>query len=142
MEELEAKRVQAAQMVEDALNFGFRSAPPPSAPKPAKKTEVAAPSKRELARLKDDLSKAAKKKKPKKLKAGKREREEYATIEEDIEALEALAAKADAELEEAKSATKRLGQMEMLDLVMAASDARKAVDEKMERFLELEELLG
>jgi len=32
--------------------------------------------------------------------------------------------------------------MELLDLVMAASDARRAVDEKMERYLELEEMMA
>ena len=143
---------------------------PPVGPSP--------PSKRELAKLREDLSKESKKKAAaKKTKFGKRERDECtrlpggcsaagctvacaiiahahtqapflssraadATIEADIEALEAAAAEAEAVYEEAKSSAKRLGQMELLALVSAASDARKAVDSKMERYLVLEEMMA
>ena len=44
-------------------------------------------------------------------------------------------------MEEAKNDKKRRPQMELLALAMAASDARRAADAKMERFLELEEML-
>ena len=45
-------------------------------------------------------------------------------------------------LEESKAATKRLGQVEMLALVSAASEARQHLDRKMERYSELEDLMA
>ena len=50
--------------------------------------------------------------------------------------------KADADVEEQKAPGKRLGQMEILQLVDAASDARKALDQKMERYMELEDMMA
>ena len=139
VEALEAQKAQAAQKIQQLAEFGLRSTPPPPPPAPKPEAVATGPSKRELNRLKDQLAKANKKK-GKKAKFGKREAAEYETIEEDIEALEALAAEAEAEVEAAKG--RRVGQMEMLALVSAASDARQAVDAKMERFLELEELIA
>ena len=93
--------------------------------------------------MQEELAKESRnQKKEKKKKVGKKEKDEYATIEVDIEALEAEVAKAEAELEEGNNAKPRLGQMELLALVMAASEARKALDDKMERYLELEELMA
>ena len=88
-------------------------------------------------------AKAAKERKQqeKKKKFSKREREEYATIEADIDALEAAAVKAEAELEAGKLARPRLPQMQLLALAGASSDARRAADAKMERYLELEDML-
>ena len=140
MEEVEAQRLKAAEMLEAALNFGLQRAPPPPPPPPPPAAPPA-PSKRELNRLKENLSRpppGAKKKK----KVGKRERDEYATIEADIEALEAAAEEAQAAMEAGNAATKRLPQMELLALASAATDARRALDEKMERYLELEELMA
>jgi ABC-type multidrug transport system ATPase subunit len=140
MEELEAQRVEASKMLEKALNFGLNAAPPPPPPPPPPPAP-AAPSRRELARLKESLSQASRKKQKKK-KFGKREREEYDTIEADIEALEAAVATAESELEQGNAAKPRLPQMELLALASAASEAHRALDEKMERYLELEEMIA
>ena len=113
--------------------------PPPAAP-PAPPPAPTGPSQRELNRLKEQL--AQPKKKEKKLKFGKRERAEYAAIEAEIDALETAAAKANAEEEEAKSGNKRLGQMELLAIVSAASQARSMLDQKLERYMELEDLMA
>ena len=78
----------------------------------------------------------------KKKKLGKAEREEYATIEADIEALEAAVVQAEVAFEESKTSKRRLGQMEMLEVFSAASDARAALDAKMERYLELDEMFA
>jgi len=82
-----------------------------------------------------------KKEKEKKKKFGKREKAEYATIEADVAELEAAAAKAEAELQEVIASRKRLPQMQQLALVNAAAAARRAADDKMDRYLELEEML-
>ena len=52
-----------------------------------------------------------------------------------------VAAEAQAALDEANSGTKRLSSREILAIAGAASEARKAADAKMERFLELDELI-
>jgi len=142
MEEIEARRLHAAQMLETALNRGLRESPAPAPPPPPPLAVPGAPSKLDLAKLKEELAAEAKAgNEKKKRKVGKREREEYATIEADIEALEAALAKAEADLEEANSSKQRPAQMELLALAAAASDARSALDDKMERFLELEDLM-
>ena len=71
----------------------------------------------------------------------KKEREEFDTIEADVEALEVAAAKAEATLEAAKNAKPRLPQMELLALASKASSARNAAHAKMERYMELDELM-
>ena len=71
----------------------------------------------------------------------KKEREEYATIEADVEALEVAASDAQTALEEANKQARRPKPAEMMELAAAASDARKAADAKMERYIELEELM-
>ena len=81
------------------------------------------------------------KKKQKKKKVSKKERKEYETIEAEVEELEMAALAAAALVEEANSNKKRLGMNEMLELVSKASDARRAADAKMERYIELDELI-
>ena len=71
----------------------------------------------------------------------KKEREEFETIEADVEALEVAAAKAEATLEAAKDAKPRLPQMELLALASKASSARNSANAKMERYMELDELM-
>jgi len=144
MAELEAQKEQAQAMLENALNFGLRSSPTPPPPPVAAPPPppVRAPS---PPRPKENLSRSGrvkKVKKLKKLKVGKKEREEYATIEADLEALEIAAAKAKADLEEASAAKRRPPQMELLALAAAATDARRAADDKMERYMLLEELIS
>ena len=144
MVELEAQKEQAQAMLENALNFGLRSSPtpppPPVAAPPPPPMRAPSPP-----RPKENLSRSGrvkKVKKLKKLKVGKKEREEYATIEADLEALEIAAAKAKADLEEASAAKRRPPQMELLALAAAATDARRAADDKMERYMLLEELIS
>ena len=50
--------------------------------------------------------------------------------------------RAAAVFEEAKSAQPRVAQMELLALASAEADARAAADAKMERYLELEDMLA
>jgi len=136
MEEIEAQRLRAKAVLDNALNFGLRSSsptPPPPAPPPPPK----APSQRDLMQKVSEVTK----KKAKKVKVGKRERDEYAVIEAEVEALEIAAAKAEADLEEANSSKTRLSQTELLAVAAAASDARRAADQRMERYLELEEMM-
>ena len=82
-------------------------------------------------------AKEKKEQQAKKVKVSKKDREEYATIEADVEALEVAAVAAQAALDEAKG----LKMNEMLDLASAATNARALADKKMERYLELEELM-
>ncbi len=144
LEELEAQRLRAKATLEQVMNFGLRrDPPPPPPPPPSAPPAPPAPSKRELAKLAEDLSRASKHSaQQKKKKVGKREKAEYETIEADIDALEAAATTAEAALEEAKASTRRMPQMELLALASAASSARRAADEKMERYLELEEMMS
>ena len=136
VKESEAQRALAAQRLEEVFNLGLTRAPPPPM--------AATAEERRDARLRvEELNKAKKKeKRGKKKKFGKKEKEEYATIEADIETLEAAAAKAAAVFEEAKSAQPRVAQMELLALASAEADARAAADAKMERYLELEDMLA
>ena len=82
-----------------------------------------------------------KEKRAKKVKVSKKDREEYATIEADVERLELAAAAAQAALDEANNGPRRLKPAEVLELASAASDARKAADAKLDRYVELEELM-
>ena len=126
----------------DILERGLGKAPPPPPPPPKPAApKSTGPSQRQAAKaILADATKG-KEKKGKKFKVSKKEREEYATIEADVEALEVAAAEAAAALEEANNAARRPKPAEMMELAGAASDARKAADEKMERYLELEELM-
>ena len=54
----------------------------------------------------------------------------------------ASAVKAQAALDQANSAARRLSSREMLEIASAASAARRAADEKMERYMYLEELIS
>ncbi|KOO34895.1 ABC protein involved in -independent precise excision of transposon [Chrysochromulina tobinii] len=80
--------------------------------------------------------------KAKKVKVSKKDRDEYATIEVEVERLEVAAVKAQAALDQANSAARRLSSREMLEIASAASAARRAADEKMERYMYLEELIS
>jgi len=143
MEERERQRSEAAARLEAVFNRGLDGTPPPPPPPPP--PAPLAPTAEEKAEAKakvQELNQAnAAKKKGKKKKFGKRERDEYATIEADVEALEAAAAAAEAALGEAQSAKTRRPQMELMELANQASIARRALDDKMNRFLELEELM-
>ena len=122
--------------------------PPPPTPKPAPPAAPPAPSQRELAKgiaasAAADAAKRAASKKEKKVKVSKKERAEYETIEAEVGALEVACAEAEAAFEEAKSRTsKRLTLTEQMAMADAALSARKAADEKLERYLELEELIS
>ena len=76
------------------------------------------------------------------MKVTKKERAEYETIEAEVEALEAAAVSAQAALDEANSGKQRLSMNEKLDIASEASRARTAADKKMERYLELDELIS
>ena len=117
------------------------STPPPPPPKPAPGNTAPAPSQRQLAKAILADATALKEKKAKKVKVSKRERDEYATIEAEVEALEIVAVEAQAVLDAANGAARRLSPREMMALASSASNARRAADEKMERYLELEELM-
>ena len=130
---------EVSAVLERGLGATVISPPPPPKPKPKPAGKAATgPSQRQQAKA---IREEASKKKQKKIKVSKKEREEYATIEADCEALEVAAAEAKAALEEANSSARRLSSREMMDIASAASDARRAADEKMERYLELEELI-
>ena len=110
--------------------------PPPPPPKPA------GPSQRQVAKALKEQEAAAKEKKKKKVKVTKKERAEFETIEAEVEALEAAAVSAQAALDEANSGKQRLSMNEKLDIASEASRARTAADKKMERYLELDELIS
>jgi len=121
--------------------------PPPLPPKPVntpppKKTK-AGPSKRALERLGETMlaQQKAEKGKKKKIKVSKKDREEYAVIEAQVEALEIAAAEAQAKVDEANAGKKRLSMNDMLDLVGEAQAAREAADARMERYIVLDELI-
>mmetsp|Transcript_6923 Transcript_6923/g.5754 ORF Transcript_6923/g.5754 Transcript_6923/m.5754 type:complete len:90 (-) Transcript_6923:97-366(-) len=77
-------------------------------------------------------------KKKKKIKVTKKERMEYATIESDVQELEIAAAKAQAVVENMPGG---LSMNDQLELVSESGKARRAADEKMERYLVLDELI-
>ena len=131
----------ASVSIADMANIGLR-APPPLPPLPPSTPDSdakeAGPSQRQMAKKIEQETK----KKVKKVKVSKKDRKEYETIEAEVEALEIAAAEAEAALEEANNAARRLSTNEMMDLASAASDARRAADLKMERYIELEELIA
>jgi len=121
--------------------------PPPPKPKPAPPAAPQAPSQRELAKgiaasAAADAAKRAASKKEKKVKVSKKERAEYETIEAEVEALEVACAEAEAAFEEAKSKTAKKSVTQQMAMADAAQCARKAADEKLERYLELEDLIS
>jgi len=97
-----------------------------------------APSQRQQAKKIQEQAEAKKGKK--KLKVSKKERQEYETIEAEVEELEIAAVRAETALAEA-NAGKRLKQSEVLALAGESTAARIAADKKMERYMELEELM-
>jgi len=123
--------------------------PPPlePKPKPAKKEPpikaAPAPSARSLERQGQAIldEQTATRKANKKPKVSKKERKEYATIEEEVELLEDVAIAAEAALEAAQTAKVRLNMNDMLDLASASSSARRVADDKMERYIVLDELI-
>ena len=143
LEEIAAERASAAKKLEDVFNLGLTRAPPPPPPPPPPPMAASSQERGEARAAVEAAAKAAKvqKQQEKKKKFSKREKEEYATIEAEIDVLEAAAVKAEAELEEAKLAKPRLPQMQLLALAGAGSDARRAADAKMNRYIELEEML-
>jgi len=119
---------------------------PPLEPKPANTAPpinaVPKPSQRALERLgKTMLDQQKLEKGKKKVKVSKKERKEYATIEDEVEVLEIAAAEAQAVLDEANASKKRLSMNDMLELVSKSSAARRAADAKMERYIALDELI-
>ena len=143
LEEIAAERATAAKKLEDVFSLGLTRAPPPPPPPPPPPMAASSQERGEARAAVEAAAEAAKvrKQQEKKKKFSKREKEEYATIEADIDVLEAAAVKAEAELEEAKLAKPRLPQMQLLALAGAGSDARRAADAKMKRYLELEDML-
>mmetsp|Transcript_19525 Transcript_19525/g.25804 ORF Transcript_19525/g.25804 Transcript_19525/m.25804 type:complete len:238 (+) Transcript_19525:380-1093(+) len=114
-------------------------------PKPAqtvvpKINTVPAPSQRSLERLGNTMleQQKAAKKKNKKIKVTKKERMEYATIESEVEELEIAAAKAQAAVD---SMARSLSMNDQLKLVSECDNARRAADQKMERYIVLDELI-
>ena len=63
------------------------------------------------------------------------------SLPKQVETLEAAALAAEAALEEANSGAKRLSQSAVLKLAGESSAARRTADAKMERYLELDELI-
>ena len=112
--------------------------PPPSPPPPP----PAATSQRQVKKALEEEEAKKKAEKAKKAKVSKKDRDEYATIEVEVERLEVAAVKAQAALDQANSAARRLSSREMLEIASAASAARRAADEKMERYMYLEELIS
>jgi hypothetical protein len=72
----------------------------------------------------------------------KKERAEYATIEEKVEELELLATEAQKALDEANAMARRPSQSAILELAGQVSVSRKAADEMMERYLYLDEMIS
>ena len=128
-----------ANDVINAVPINANSVPAPTRPAPAK-TEKA-PSQRQLAKAGQKLLEEQQASKKKKIKVSKKERLEYATIEAEVEELEMAAMKAQAALDEANSGASRLSQKAVLALAGESSAARRAADRKMERYIELDELI-
>jgi ATP-binding cassette subfamily F protein uup len=130
------------KLVTAFLNANDAPAIPPE-PKASPANAAPALSRRKAARaLEEEAVKQKELKGKKKVKVTKKERQEYATIEEEVEALEAAAAEAQAALDEANNGPKRLSSSEIMEIASAASVARKRADEKMERYIELDELIA
>ena len=128
-----------ANDVISAVPINANSFPAPAVPAPVK-TERA-PSQRQLAKTGQKLLEEQQASKKKKVKVSKKERLEYATIEAEVEKLEMAAVKAQAALDEANSGAIRLSQKAVLALAGESSAARRAADRRMERYLELDELI-
>jgi ABC-type multidrug transport system ATPase subunit len=140
-EEQRLVRLEKAAQLERVMSAGLQNAPlpPPPPPPPPAAPAPAALSKKEVAKA--VKAQAAKEKQAKKVKVTKKDREEYATIEAEVEALEIAAAEAHANMEAGNAAKPRLPMNDLLALADAASASRRAADERMERYLELEEIM-
>ena len=79
--------------------------------------------------------------KKKKIKVTKKERKEYETIEAEVEELELAAIKAQEALDEANAGKSGLSLKEKMAVASACTAARRAADERMERYVELDELI-
>ena len=119
-----------------------KRAPPPPPPPPPPPASKSGPSQRQVKKAFEEEEAKKKAEKAKKFKVTKKDRDEYATIEAEVERLEVAAVKAQAALDQANSAARRLSSREMLEIASAASAARRAADEKRERYLYLEELIS
>ena len=75
-------------------------------------------------------------------KGSKKERAEFATMEEKVEELELLAMEAQKALDEANAMARRPSQSAILELAGQVSATRKAADEMMERYLYLDEMIS
>ena len=69
------------------------------------------------------------------------ERMEYTTIKDKVKVLKIVAAKTDATLEKVNTMKRRPSINEQLKLVRQCSDERRAADDKMERYIVLDELI-
>jgi hypothetical protein len=134
------------EVVEVVLPKRVNANDAPAPPKPTEKPAAAvAPSQRQLARAEKQLreeqqaTKAANQKK--KVKVSKKERKEYETIEAEVEELELAAVRAQEALDEANAGKAGLSLKEKMAVAGACTAARRAADEKMERYLELDELI-
>ena len=136
-----SKPAPKAPPLEMEIPVWAAAAPPPPPPEPSQASAAPAISQRKAAKAIQELN-AKKEKKGKKTKVSKKLRDEYASIEAEVEALEVAAAKAQAALDDANSAARRVSASEMMDIASAASEARQAADAKMERYIELEELIS
>jgi hypothetical protein len=145
-EEQRLRRREAAAQLERVMNMGLHSSPPPAPPPPPPPAPppAATLSKKEV--TKAVRAQAAKEKEQrqmaKKVKVSKKEREEYASIEAEVEALEIAAAEAQRKADEGNAAKPRLPMNELLALADAVSSSRRAADMRLERYIELEELIS
>ena len=142
-----AAKPAAAALSAEIFERGLSKAPPPPPPPPpppsaADKAKASGgPSQRQAAKAILEEASQTKAKKASKVKVTKKDRKEYETIEAEVEAAEVAAAEAQAALDAANSGARRPKPAEILELAGAASAARKAADAKMERYVELEELM-
>ena len=141
-EEQRLKRLEMAAQLERMMSVGLDISPPPPPPPPPPPAAPApaALSKKEVAKAVQ--AQATKEKKAKKVKVSKKEREEYANIEAEVEALEIAAAEAQRKSEEGNAATPRLPMNELLALADAVTSSRSAANKRMDRYIELEELIA
>jgi len=145
-EEQRLRRREAAAQLERVMNMGLHSSPPPAPPPPPppappppatlSKKEVTKAVRAQAAKEKEQRQMA------KKVKVSKKEREEYASIEAEVEALEIAAAEAQRRADEGNAAKPRLPMNELLALADAVSSSRRAADMRLERYIELEELIS
>ena len=121
-------------------NIGLAARPLPPPPPPPKAPAPSGPSQRQQAKKLQEQAASSKQKS--KVKVSKRDRKEYETIEAECEALEVAFAKAETALAEANAAPRRPSTNVLLELAGAVSAARREADAKMDRFMELEELIS